>query len=127
MIVVVEVNQVVELEVPGERRGFGGNSFHKATVARDSVNLEVDDVVSRAVEMRREMLLCDPHSHAVPESLPQRSGGRFNSRNQPVLRMSRRLASPLTELLKLRHRHVVTRQMQQAVKQHRTVPRGQNE
>src|SRR5581483_12188912 len=48
------------------------------------------------------------------------------SLRQIILRMTRRLAAPLAELFQLLHGHVIAGQMQQAVKQHRTVTRRKN-
>ena len=43
-----------------------------------------------------------------------------------MLGMPRGLASQLAKLLQLGERHIVSREVQQAVKQHRTVTRGQH-
>src|SRR5512140_1973135 len=71
--------------------------------------------------------LGDGHPNPVAKSLSQRSGGYFDSRGDPALRMTRGFTAPLTKLLDLVKRKIVTGEMQQTVKKHRTMPGRKNE
>ena len=67
------------------------------------------------------------HAHAVAETLAERTSSDFHARRVAAFRVTGRLAAPLAEPLQLVERQIVTGQMQQAVQQHRTVPRREHE
>ena len=52
LVLVVEIDQLAELEVTGERSGLGGDPFHQVAVGDDAVDVVIDDLVARAVEGR---------------------------------------------------------------------------
>ena len=87
----------------------------------------VDDLVPRLVVMLRQQTLSNCHPHAMREALPKRARRYLCAGRQAVLRMSRRLASPLAKLPYVVQRQRIARQVQQGVEQHRGMPRRQHE
>ena len=83
----------------GERSCFGGHPLHEIAVRDNGVDSVVEYREVGRIETRGEMAACDGHSDAVAEALPQRPRSRFDTRSVAILRMTRRLAVPLTELL----------------------------
>ena len=69
VVVVVEVDQLAQLHVAGQRGGFGCHAFHQVAVGDDGIRIMIDDVVAGAVENGRQMGLGDSHADAVGESL----------------------------------------------------------
>src|SRR5687768_2991591 len=67
------------------------------------------------------------HTYALPKSLAEWAGCCLNPWSQAVLRMSRRLAVKLTEVFDLFERKIVSRQLQQRIKEHGTMPTGKDE
>ena len=53
VVLVVEVDQLAETEVAGERGGLHGDAFHHVAVGDDAVGVVVDDLVAGAVEAWR--------------------------------------------------------------------------
>ena len=86
----------------------------------------IDDRMIRTVVARRELHLRDRHADRIGDALPQWPGGDLHARGMSALGMPRRLAAPLAELFDVVQRQVVTGQMQQAVEQHRAVPRREH-
>ena len=127
MVVVVKINQLAQPQVSGQRRGFGGHSFHQVAVAHDGVGEVIHDGVARAVEIRSEETLRHGHANAVREALAERPGGGLDARRQAVFRMPRRAAAPLAELSYVFEREIIAREVQQGVEQHRAVPGREHE
>ena len=101
-VVVVEQAEVVELEVSGERRGFGGNAFHHAAVAADGVDFVVEErLEARAAEVRGHPLLGDGHADGVADALAERAGGGFDSGGRFLLGVPRRAAAELPKEFEL--------------------------
>ena len=86
---------------PAYERRFVRDAFHHVAIAGDEVRVMVDDVMARAIEDRGELCFGDRHSDRVPDALTERAGGRLDSRRVAVLRMSRRSALPLAEMLEV--------------------------
>src|SRR6185312_3446545 len=74
LIVVVQINQLAELQMTGQRRGLRRDALHEVAVAHDRVGEMIDDVESGAVITRSKMRFGDRHADTVAESLPQRPG-----------------------------------------------------
>ena len=69
MIVVVQVNQLAELQMAGQRCGFRGDALHQVAVAHDPIGMMIDDLKAWAVVARGQVRLCYRHTHAVTEPL----------------------------------------------------------
>ena len=80
LVVVVEVDELAEPEVAGDRRGLGRDALHQVAVGADRVDAVVDDLVARAVEALGEEALGDRHADAVREALAERAGRRLDAR-----------------------------------------------
>ena len=126
--------------MPGDRRGFRGNSFHHVAIAANRPNVVVEQLESRTIEILCQPALGDRHAHAIGHTLTQRAGGRLHTRGQAVLGMARRFAADLPEILDLIERQrrsrknfavgtyfAHARQMQQGIQQHGGVPVGEHE
>ena len=123
-IVVVETDELAELHRRRQRRRFAGHALHQISVRNNRPRMVVDEFIAEdGIEMRLGQRHPDPHS----EPLPQRAGGAFDSRCKPALRVPRRPASPLPEILQIGHGDVKSVYVQQRIEEGRTVPRGQDE
>ncbi len=96
VVVVVEIEELAQTEVTGDRRCFGGDPFHEVAVGDESIGAVVDQVFAKASP---EMLLGDghPHSHAKP--LAERSGRDLDAELGMALRMPRSDALELPKVL----------------------------
>ena len=101
VVVVVDPAQVRKFQMPGDRRGFRGNSFHHVAVAANRPDVVVEQLESRTIEMLRQPALGDRHADAVGDALTERAGGGLNARGQAVFGMPGRLAAQLPEILDL--------------------------
>src|SRR5581483_11852900 len=111
----------------GERRGFLRYAFHQIAIAADRIRIVVDNLVSRPVITRCKPSLRDSHSDTVAKTLSQRPGGHFDPYSMSSLWMPRSFAAPLPKPLQLIQRQIITGQIEQAVKQHGAVSRGEHE
>jgi len=127
VVVIVEDDQLVELEVPGQRRRFGGDAFHHAAVAGDDVDLVVGQPGLVEPGLRREMTLGDRHADGGGEPGAERPGGDVDARGVAEFGMARRLALPLAEIHHFFDRKTVVEEVQQRIFQHRTVSGGEHE
>ena len=119
VVVVVDPAKVVELQVAGQRRRFRADAFHQAAVAADGVDVVIEDVEARLVEPIGQPLLADGHAHARRDALPERARRGFDSRDQVVLRMPRRVAADLAEVADVVERH---RRLAQRARSRRSPP-----
>ena len=126
-VVVVEVDELPESELPGNRRGLVRDAFHHVAVAADAVDAVVDDLVVRSVVALGEKPLRDREADAVRETLAERSGRRLDPRRVMHLGMAGRLRAPLAELLEIVEREVVAGEMQRGVLEDARVARGEDE
>ncbi len=123
VVVVVEKDQVVELEMPGQRRRLTRDALHQIAVRDEGEHPEAGGLA----EAGREVLAGDRHADRVPGALPERPGGHLDARRVAVLGMPRREAAPLPEALELVERQVVARQVKQRVEQHAAMPSREHE
>ena len=126
-VVVVNEDQVIEAEMPGERARLRGNAFLQTAVARETNHVLVENHVLGGVEPRRGHLRRHRHADGIRDALPERPGSAFHARRFKKLRMPRRLAVQLPELLDLFHRQIVSAQVEPGVKEHAAVSGRQNE
>src|ERR1700730_13004688 len=99
VIVVVQVNDIAETEVAGDRRRLAGNSFHQIAVADDCENPMAEERCAAVSETRRHVLGRDRHPDAVAEALPERTRRRLDARRKSMLRMTRGFAAELADAL----------------------------
>jgi hypothetical protein len=85
-VVVVDVDQTAQAEMPGQRRGLGADALHQIAIRADREHAMVDHL--RAVAQPQEAL-GQRHPNPVAESLPERPGGRLDARRVPELGMAR--------------------------------------
>ncbi len=126
-IIVVEIDQSSEFQMTRQRSRLGGHPFHQVSVAHDAVSIVIDDVMTRPVKPRCQMALRNRHPHAVWKTLAQRPRRALHAGSLSMLRMTRGLASPLSEALDLLQRQIISCQMKQGIKQRRTVTGRQDE
>ena len=127
VVVVVEVDELAEAEVAGDRRGLLRHTLHQVAVRADREDAVVDDLVVGAVVALGEVALRDRHADAVREPLAERPRRRLDPRRQEVLGMPRRDRAPLAEALELLHRQVVAGQVERRVLEDAGVPGREDE
>ena len=123
---IVQVDQLVEFEVPGKGGRLMGDALHQVAVAYNGVGVMVCNLVYAAVETCRQMGFGQGHSDSVCKTLPQRSGCGLHAWGEADFRVARGKAVPLAEIPELLITQRVPRKMQQAVEQHRTMPGRQD-
>ena len=125
VVIVPQHGHPAELEMPCKADRFVIDAFHQASVAGDHPSAVVDKLVP---ESRIEMAFGHRHADTHGQALTQRAGGRFDAVEQEVLRMAGAGAAYLPEVADIFHRRCrIAGQVQQAVDQHRTMPRRQHE
>ncbi len=87
-VVIPEVDQLAELQVPRERCGLGGDPLLKIAIRDDGEDAMVNNGVPWAIELFGEAALCDRHTNAVREPLAEWPGGGLNAGGQAELRVS---------------------------------------
>ncbi len=124
-VVVEQHDQLVELEVPGQRDGLVADALHQAAVAGDHIGKVIDDAIAQP---RIEKPLGERHADRVGEALAQGTRGRLDARRVAELGMPRRLGAQLPEARQLIHGHAgIAGEMEQRVEQHGAVARRQHE
>ncbi len=127
VVVVVEVDEATEPELPGERRGLRRDALHQVAVGDDRVRAVVHDL--RAVALA-QVLLGHRHADAVGEALAERAGRDLDAGRHVhavALGVAGRDRSPLAEVLDLVERQVVAREVQDGVQEHRSVAGAEHE
>ena len=97
VVVVVDPAQVVEAEMPRERRGLRTDALHQAAVAANGVDVIREHVEAGLVVSRREPLLRDRHADTGRDTLPERPGRGLDPGHEVVLGMPWRVAAELAE------------------------------
>jgi len=126
-VVVVDVDELAQAEVAGDRCRLGGHPLHQVSVRADGEDAMVDDHVVRTVVALGEEAFGDRHPHPVGEALAERAGRRLHARREVALRMAGRERAPLAEALELLHGQVVAGQVQDGVLEDAGVPGGEHE
>ncbi|CCK15451.1 hypothetical protein BN136_1461 [Cronobacter universalis NCTC 9529] len=125
-VVIVEANELAEAQRACERTDLMRDTFHQAAIAHKHIGIVIDDLMARAVKLRRERFLGNRQTHGVREPLAERPGGGFHARRIADFRVARRFGVQLAEVFQLFHRQVVACEVEQAVEQHRRVTVGKN-
>jgi len=96
-VVVVEEDQIVETEVAGEGRSFGGDSFLQAAVTGEANDTLVENFVVGGVVAGGCHLCGNGKTDSVPNPLAERAGRALDPRSFSVFGMPRCLATHLPE------------------------------
>ncbi len=125
-VVVVKRDQLAQAQGARQGADLVGDALHQATVPEEDVGVVVDDVVALAIELGGQHFLRQRHADRIGQPLAEGAGGGLDARRVAVLRVTRRLAVQLAEILQLLHRQVVAGEVQQGVEQHGAVAVGQH-
>ena len=79
---VVEVDELAELEMAGERRCLGTDTFHEVAIAAEHPGVVVDEGLLGGVEAMSHVALSDGHADCVGAALAEWPGGTFDARGQ---------------------------------------------
>src|ERR1035437_4725453 len=97
VVVVMEVDELAQLQMPRQRRSLGRNPLLQVAVGADDVHEMIDQVVARPVELGREAALGNRHPDAVRESLAERSGRRLDTPGMSILGVAGSERAPAAE------------------------------
>jgi len=89
VVVVVEVDELAETEIAGERRRFVRHALHQVAVRGDAVDAVIDDLVERAVVALGEEPLSHAEADPIRKALTERPGSRFDAGGVMYLGMAR--------------------------------------
>jgi hypothetical protein len=84
-IVVPEDDQLVELEVAGERDRFLADAFHQAAVAGEHIGVVIDQI---GAEISGKLAFGDRHADGIGKALAERAGGRLDACGVAIFRMA---------------------------------------
>ena len=111
-VVVEQHDQLVELEVPGERDRLLADALHQIAVGGEHIGAMIDDLLP---EHGGQVPLGDRHADRIAQALAERAGGGLHARRDEVLGMAGRERAELTEALDLLDGHgLVAEEMEQA-------------
>jgi hypothetical protein len=127
VVVVVDVDEPAQPQVPGDGGGLVGDAFHHVAVGADRVDPRVDELAPRAVVALGQEPLRDRDAHAVREALSERACRRLDAGGVPELRMPGCARAPLAKLLQVVQRDVVAGEVERRVLEHAGVAGGEDE
>lgn len=105
----------------GSGGSLRGDTLHGASITKEHVGVVGEKVIARLVEVGSGVRLSNSHTNGVGETLTKRTGGDLNTRGVVSLRVARRDAVNLTELLQVVDANLVAEQMQESILEHATV------
>src|SRR5437868_7436422 len=97
VVIVVDPAQVIETEMPRQRRGLRCDAFHHAAVPADRIRLVVENLEARTVVTADQPFLRNSHSDTGGDALPEGTRRCFDTGHPVIFRMSWRLAVELTK------------------------------
>ncbi len=112
------------MQVTRDRRRLRGDALHQVAVGADGEDVVV---AGGGAELLAQELLGHRHPDRVAEALAERARRRLDAVGVPVLGVARRAGAELAELLQVVERHVVAREVQAGIEQHRRVARREHE
>ena len=89
---IVNEDEIIELEVPGECDGLHGHAFLHAAIARKRDDVVVENLVRRGVVFRRRHLLRNGVTDGIRDALAERPGRGFDAEGFVKFGMARRVA-----------------------------------
>ena len=127
MVVVVDTNQIAELQVSCQRRRLAGNTFHGTSISKEAEGVVVDQLESWLVEHASGVCLSDSKTDSIGEALSERSSRHLDTGRIVRLRVARRYAVDLAEVLEVVHAELVAEEVEEGILQHASVAIGQHE
>ncbi len=125
VVVVPDDDELVELEVPGQRDGFLGDAFHQAPVTGQHIGVVVDDV---GAELGGELGFGDGKADRIGQALAERTRGGLDTGGMAVFGVAGGLGPDLAEVLHFVDRHVgIAEQVERGIEQHRAVAGREDE
>ena len=124
---VVDEDEVVELQVSGQRTRLARDALLQAAVTGETDDFVVENGVRRGVEARGRHLAGHGETHGIGHALAERPGRALDARCFVKLGMARRDAAELAEALHFVQRNAVAGEVQPPVEEHAAVPRGEDE
>src|SRR5688500_5541825 len=107
MIVIVEINNSPQLQMPCQRSGLRRDAFHQITVGHNSIDIRLDNFMSRFIEGASQMCRGNCHTNTLTESLTQWARRHFNSWGESVFWMAGCDTPKLTEVFDFIKRYIV--------------------
>ena len=120
-VVVVQVGQLAQPQVPREGGGLGRDALLEIAIGTDGVYPVIDQRMVRPVEFRGQATLGDRHSDAVRKALAEWAGGCLDARRQPEFGMAGRARAPLAEGLEVVEGQVIAGQEEERIEEHARV------
>ena len=65
-----------------------GDTFHQAAITKEGVCVVINNIVTGAIELARQNLFCQRHTHSITDTLTQRACGGLYARRITVLRVT---------------------------------------
>ena len=127
VVVVVEVDELSELQMPGQRARLRGDPLHEIPVSHQAERPVIDERVTRTVVAVGEPALRHRHADGVGRALAEGARRGLDARRQVEFGVAGGPAAPLAERLQVVEGEVVARQVQQAVEQRAAVARRKHE
>ena len=126
VIRIVNEDEVVQLEVTGQRAGFARHTFLQATVAGEAHDLVIENTMLRRVEARFGHFAGNSQTNRIGHALPERPRGSLYSRRLAEFRMSGRYAAELAKVFHLFEGDFEAREVQPAIEEHAAVTCREN-
>src|SRR5574341_490750 len=95
-IVIIQINQVAQLQMPRQRGCLRRNALHQVAVRDNGIDIVVEQVFA---ELGGQMSPRNRRSDPRRKALTERSGGGLDAGCQPEFWVSGRFASPLAKIL----------------------------
>src|SRR5690554_4972160 len=92
------------------------NSFHQVSVSAKSKGKVVYHLVAVLIVLGSQMTFSHGHTNSHTDSLTQWSCGGFYTYGVTILRMTRGLGAPLSEVLQLFHGQIISSYMKHGIK-----------
>src|SRR5579864_7512676 len=126
--------------MPCEGSAFAADAFHQVAIAADGVDVEIEELEARLVEIGGQPFCSNSHSDAVGNSLAERAGGGFDAGGDVRFGMTGSAAAELAKSLDFVHGDrkfflnftifvygAHAREVQCGIKKHGGVAGGENE
>ena len=97
VIVVVEIDELAEFQVAGERRRFRRDAFHQIAIGNDRIDVMINEREILLVKFCGEVRRAHRHADTVGKALAQRAGRNLDARRQAVFGMARSSSIPIGE------------------------------
>lgn len=111
VVVVIEGDQLTQFQCACKGAGFVRNALHQTTVAKKSIGVVIDNVVTVTVELCGQTLFGNRHTNSVGNALTQRTGRSLHARCIAVFRMPGSLGMELPKLFQIINSEIVAGQV----------------